>query len=153
MIWDYTSWKKFLTSMGKDAMEITFLELKKLLSNSSQKIKAFLLDQKKISGIGNIYADEILFTAEINPHRLAFSLKSQEIKKLFKSIKTKLKEGINLKGCSIRDYRDIFNKKGRFQTRLNVYGRGGKPCLRCGNLLKEDKILQRTTTYCEFCQK
>ncbi len=152
-VFDYKEWKEFLNSFGKDALEISFEEFKKLINSCSQKIKSFLLDQKKISGIGNIYADEILFKAGISPHRRTSLLEEQEIKKLYECMRETLGEGIKLGGCSIRDYRDVFNQKGRFQGKLQVYGKAGDLCPRCRKPLKKDIISQRTTTYCSFCQK
>ncbi len=145
--------KKLLKSLGKDALEIEKEEFFKILSSSNRQIKTLLLDQSRISGLGNIYADEILFRSKINPLRRANSLKSKERERLFCLMKDVLKEAIKLRGSSIRDYVDLFGEKGRFQEKHLVYGKKGKPCPVCGTPLMGIKISQRTTTFCPSCQK
>lgn len=123
------------------------------LQKKKVKIKTALLDQSLIAGIGNIYADEVLFTAGIFPERQAASLSETEIQKLFTAIRTVLQAGIIARGTSFRDYRDANGEKGDFQNQVQVYGRTGLSCRRCGKTLEKLRINGRTTVYCRVCQK
>lgn len=116
-------------------------------------IKAILMDQLLIAGIGNIYASEILFAAKINPLRTAASLSSEEIKMLHQSIQKILTKAIRMRGTSVSDYRDSSGSKGRFQTVLNVYKRDGFSCKKCATMIASVRIAQRSTFYCPTCQK
>lgn len=116
-------------------------------------IKAFLLDQSMIAGIGNIYADEILFAAGIDPRRRTRSLNDKEKERLYCSIRNKLTEGIANRGTTLRDYIDGLGGKGGFQAKLEVYGRKNKLCNRCGNELTGTVCSGRSTVYCPNCQK
>lgn len=116
-------------------------------------IKTTLLDQKVIAGIGNIYADESLFLAGINPERPADSLSEPESEKLLAAVKKILKSAIENRGSSIRDYRDADGNAGAFQNKFHVYQRGGKSCKNCGRILTKIKISGRSTVYCGSCQK
>jgi len=106
-----------------------------------------------ITGIGNIYASEILFSARINPLRRAKTIKWNEIQRLHRSIKKILTKAIKLKGTSVNDYRDLSGEKGNFQKMLKVYQRAGKKCRRCGKVIKRIKQGQRSTFYCPHCQR
>ncbi|HEX8974121.1 MAG TPA: bifunctional DNA-formamidopyrimidine glycosylase/DNA-(apurinic or apyrimidinic site) lyase [Patescibacteria group bacterium] len=118
-----------------------------------KKIKELLLDQSLISGIGNIYASEILFAAEILPTRLAKSLQDNEIKKLHSLIRKVLTKAIKFRGTSFSDYRDSSGKKGSFQKFLKVYGKAGEKCEGCDTIIHKMIIGQRSTFYCPRCQK
>jgi formamidopyrimidine-DNA glycosylase len=122
------------------------------LSSKKSNIKAALLDQEVIAGIGNIYADEALFRAGIRPDRKTKSLKVSEVILLYDAIQKVLKEGIEAGGTSFRDYRDGDGNKGLFQENLKVYGRAGLPCKICGSILEKTKIAGRTSVYCPVCQ-
>lgn len=124
-----------------------------IIGASKGKIKAVLLDQKRISGIGNIYADEILFEAGVRPQRPANSLSKKEIERIFYAIKNVLKRAIDNRGTSDSDFRDVEGKRGNNQNSLFVYRRTGKECFKCGGKVKRIKISQRGTHYCENCQK
>lgn len=123
------------------------------LSGKKSNIKAALLDQVIIAGIGNIYADEALFRAGIRPDRKTKSLKVSEVILLYDAIQKVLKEGIKAGGTSFRDYRDGDGNKGVFQENLYVYGRAGQTCKKCGSVLEKEKIAGRTSVYCPECQK
>ena len=116
------------------------------------KIKQFLLDQKNIAGIGNIYSDEILFFARVHPLRKVQELKPSEIKKVFEGIRKILLEAIRLKGSSVRDFLDALGKEGGYVPKLKVYGREGEKCSRCGAIIKRIKIGSRSAHFCPKCQ-
>ncbi|MGE5397308.1 MAG: bifunctional DNA-formamidopyrimidine glycosylase/DNA-(apurinic or apyrimidinic site) lyase [Chitinophagales bacterium] len=132
--------------------EFSAAYLEKSLRNKKTPIKNLLLNQCVVAGIGNIYADEILFDSAISPERIAGSLDSKEIAKLHRSIKKVLRQGIECRGTTFRDYRDGFNRPGGFQEYLRVYGREGKPCLKCGNPICRIKMGGRSTHFCQHCQ-
>ena len=111
-----------------------------------------LLNQKLISGLGNIYTDEILFRAGISPLKKGNELNPEEVERLFKTMKEVLKEAIKLRGSSVRDYIDPEGRKGEFQKRHMVYGKKGELCPKCKRPLVYKKIAQRGTTFCPHCQ-
>jgi formamidopyrimidine-DNA glycosylase len=116
-------------------------------------IKSALLNQKLLSGVGNIYADESLFRAGIRPRRRAVSLTRAELQRLRIALKTVLREAIKLGGSSVNDYVDAEGQEGFFQLRHRVYGREGEPCLVCGTAIKRVIIAGRSSHYCASCQK
>jgi len=116
-------------------------------------LKAALLDQTVLAGMGNIYVDEALFLAGISPDRRVDTLSEEEIFKLHHAIQKVLQAGIDARGTSFRDYRDANGEKGSFEQALRVYGRGGKPCQVCGQPLERIKLAGRTTVYCRSCQR
>jgi formamidopyrimidine-DNA glycosylase len=116
-------------------------------------IKAFLLDQRRIAGIGNIYADEALYRAKIHPRREAGSLTEVEASRLRGAIRTVLSEGLDRKGTTLSDYRDANGDAGTNAANLRVYGRGGSGvCDECGSELVRITVAQRGTTICPVCQ-
>lgn len=117
------------------------------------KIKQFLMDQKNLSGIGNIYSDEILFLARIHPLRRVGGLKQNEIKKVFNAIKKILAEALKLRGTSKDMYLDARGEKGEYMPQLKVYGHEGEKCKRCGGVVERLKIGGRSAHYCSICQK
>src|ERR1022692_4734134 len=116
-------------------------------------IKSALLNQKLLSGVGNIYADESLFRAGIRPRRRAASLTRAELQRLHIALKAVLREAIKLGGSSVNDYVDAEGQEGLFQLRHRVYGREGEPCLVCGTAIKRVIIAGRSSHYCSRCQK
>ena len=136
--------------MSKD---FTFEKMDEILDSKSTKIKLFLMDQSKVAGIGNIYANEILFEAGILPARPAHQIHGKERKRLFFAIKKVLKKAIKLRGTSDSDYRDTAGAPGEFQKVLKVYRQAGKKCPRCGTIVKRMKLGQRGTFFCPRCQK
>lgn len=141
------------SSLGPDALYVTKDTFEAILKKGRGIIKKFLLDQKNISGLGNIYVDELLFRVKIHPERKVESLSLEEIEKLFTAMKELLEEAILLRGSSIRDYVDGTGSPGHFQTKHLVYGKRGKPCPRCSTPLKYINIQGRGTTFCPECQK
>jgi formamidopyrimidine-DNA glycosylase len=116
-------------------------------------IKSALLNQKLLSGVGNIYADESLFRAGIRPRRRAATLTRERLRKLHASLQEVLREAVALGGSSVSDYVDAEGKEGFFQLQHRVYGREGEPCLVCGNPIKRIVISGRSSHYCSHCQK
>ncbi len=146
---------KEIKSLGADAMssEFTLKKLDEIIDKKSTKIKLLLMDQGKIAGVGNIYANEILFEAGILPVRPAGKIQKNEKKKLYEAIKKILRKGIKLRGTSDSDYRDTAGAPGKFQEVLKVYRRAGKKCPKCGTIVQRIKLGQRGTFFCPVCQK
>lgn len=116
------------------------------------RIKPLLLDQRRIAGIGNIYADEALFRARVRPTRPAASLRDREVRALHAAIRGVLRAGIRHRGSSIADYRDADGQPGRFAALHRVYGRAGRPCPICGDPVRRILLAQRGTHFCPRCQ-
>ncbi len=115
-------------------------------------IKALLLDQTAIAGVGNIYADEALFRARIHPLRKSSSLSDEELGRLYEGLREVLNEAINKRGTLLRDYRTPYGEDGYFQNHLSVYGKYGQPCPRCGQPVERIRVTQRSTHFCPHCQ-
>ncbi len=115
-------------------------------------LKAALLNQKLAPGMGNIYTDEALFTAKLHPAIPAGCLQPEDIQRLVRAIKQVLTAGIKAKGTSISDFVDPHQEKGRFQMKLKVYGREGRPCPVCGRAIVKSIVAQRGTHWCPSCQ-
>lgn len=125
----------------------------KALENKKSKIKTILLNQDIVVGVGNIYADESLFEAKINPERLANSLTKNETAKLHKAIIRIINKAISVGGSSVATYRLIDNSQGNYAREHKVYGKAGKKCVKCNHPLKKIIIGGRTTIFCPNCQK
>ncbi len=123
------------------------------LSKRQTRIKALLLDQSFIAGIGKIYADEILYRSQIHPERKAASLSKDEAARLFSEVQSTLKEAIAHRGTTFSDYVDGRGEKGTYQNYLNVYQQLGKKCPRCGADIERVKVGSRSAYYCPGCQK
>ncbi len=143
-----------LRNMGPEPLEeeFTFGYFESLLSGKKRKIKALLLDQSAIAGLGNIYVDECLFLAAIHPERMAGELTSIERRMLFNAIKQVLREGIMHRGTSSQDYFDVEGEKGTHQEHLKVYQRKGNPCYACGTPIIRQVVAGRGTHICPQCQ-
>jgi formamidopyrimidine-DNA glycosylase len=133
--------------------DFTWRKLEEILDGRKTNLKAFLLNQGRIAGIGNIYADEILFDAGIMPTRSVVSLSQEEIQALHGSMKRILKKAVQKRGTSFSDYVDAAGKKGSFQDFLKIYGRQGKPCISCGGIVERIVVAGRGTNFCRACQK
>ncbi len=146
---------KGLGSLGPEPFSSDFDEnyLKKVISKRKKSIKSTLLDQTVVAGIGNIYADESLFSAGISPFREAKTIKDNELINLKKSIVNVLKKSIGSGGTTFSDFRDLEGENGNFGLQTNVYRRTGKECRKCGNLIEKQKIAGRSTHWCRNCQK
>jgi formamidopyrimidine-DNA glycosylase len=125
-----------------------------LLAQRASKMKPLLMDQKFISGLGNIYSDEVLFHAGLRYDRMSDTLSSQEVRRLYRAIQEILQEAIKARGTTLDDeaYVDLFGKPGEYGPELKVYGREGLPCRRCRTPIETIKIAQRSSYYCPQCQ-
>ncbi|WP_298704461.1 bifunctional DNA-formamidopyrimidine glycosylase/DNA-(apurinic or apyrimidinic site) lyase [uncultured Veillonella sp.] len=146
---------KAYVTMGVEPLSEDFTphHMYEVSRRSGIPIKPFLLDQKYIAGIGNIYADEALFRASIRPTRRANSLTKKESAALCEAIKYVLTSSLHHGGTSFRDYKNGAGQKGQNQNYLQVYGRGGEPCKHCGQPLSDMTLRGRHTVYCKYCQK
>lgn len=124
------------------------------LTARATKMKQLLMDQKFISGLGNIYSDEVLFHAGIKYDRSSETLTSQEVRRLYRAIQEILQDAIKMRGTTLEDeaYIDLFGKPGEYQHELKVYGRQGQTCRRCRTAIQSVKISQRTAFFCPQCQ-
>ncbi|MEK7496530.1 MAG: bifunctional DNA-formamidopyrimidine glycosylase/DNA-(apurinic or apyrimidinic site) lyase [Patescibacteria group bacterium] len=147
---------KILTKYGPEPLSADFslnIFKQNLKRRARTTIKAALLDQSIVAGLGNIYVDECLFTARIKPSRRTGSLSSVEIVKLHQAIKFILKKAVKSRGTSFNSYRDGLGRKGTYWEKRLVYGRGGEKCLKCDTVIKKMKVAGRGTHYCSACQK
>jgi len=133
--------------------EFTFDYLQELFKKRSAPIKAVILNQKLIAGLGNIYADEALFAAKIRPDRPANSLKKSEVLSLQKACVSIINRAIKARGTTFRNYVDAKGQKGSFTDYLQVYQRQDQPCFVCNSMIKKIKVVGRGTHYCPKCQK
>lgn len=125
----------------------------KNLQTKKRAIKPLLLDQKIVAGLGNIYVDEALFLAKINPLRTANSLRKIEVSQLHEAIIKVLGDAVEAGGTTIRTYQNALGEAGSFQVKLSVYGKKGLPCVRCGTPIEKIKVAQRGTHFCPNCQR
>ncbi len=144
-----------LASLGPEPLGKDFDEryLGKKLKGKTRGIKQLLLDQKIIAGLGNIYADEVLFDAAILPTRPGSSLNSEEVSRLYNSIVRVIKEAIDHRGTSFKDYVDGSGLQGKHQEHLMVYQKNGQLCMRCSSVIKKERIAGRSSHFCSTCQK
>jgi formamidopyrimidine-DNA glycosylase len=138
---------------GTEPLTVGLDEFMELFRGRKLAIKAALLNQSLLHGVGNIYADEALFRAGIRPTRKAGTLKREELKKLRTSLIRVLNEAIAAGGTSINDYRDAEGAEGLFEVKLRAYGRTGEPCLKCKTPIKRIVVGGRSTHYCPKCQQ
>ena len=138
--------------LGPEPWEIDATTFCHRLKESHRAIKAWLLDQSQLAGVGNIYADEALFAARIWPGERADSLTARQAVRLHRALNDILRQAIASRGTSIRTYVGGRGLKGQFQHRLNVYGRTGQPCHCCRSRVERTKISGRSTHYCPKCQ-
>ena len=146
---------KGLAEMGPEPVsdEFTLEYFTKILYGRRGSIKALLLNQKFIGGLGNIYVDEALAMANVDPARVAGTLSAMESEKLFAAIRKVILAGIEHSGTTFRDYRDGEGRSGNHQNHLLVYGRKGLPCINCGTRIERKETAGRGTHYCPNCQK
>lgn len=142
---------KGLRPVGPDALTIRADALRRVLSRNRQ-VKALLMDQQALAGLGNIYCDEALFDAGIHPLRRASNLSADEADRLARSIRRVLAAAVAAGGSSLRDYRDADGAAGWFQTMHRVYGREGEACARCGGVIVRIAAAGRSTHLCPKCQ-
>ena len=146
-----------LIHLGPEPLKNTFnyTYFKNYIKGRSRVIKDILMDQKFVSGLGNIYANEILFLSKVKPSRKVKNLKEFELKKIINFTKEVLKNAIELGGSSIKDFSSSNGKKGSFQQHFNVYGKKGATCTNttCRSIIVKSSISNRSTFFCDNCQK
>ena len=149
--------KKRFNKLGPEPFQSEFnlKYISNFLKGKKKNIKNFLIDQNFVSGIGNIYASEILFLSDINPIKKAFLLKKKDCQKIMINSKKVLSKAIKKGGSSIRNFKNTTGKKGSFQKNFNVYERSGLKCKRfkCDGIIQKKNISNRSTFFCNLCQK
>jgi formamidopyrimidine-DNA glycosylase len=138
--------------LGPEPLEISRPEFESRLRVRRGRVKSLLLDQRFLAGVGNIYADEMLFAAGIDPRLPASRLRPAERRRLWKAMRSVLRRAVAVGGSSVRDYRGVGGEVGEFQTRHRVYGRAGRPCVRCGASVRRRVLGGRSTFSCPRCQ-
>ena len=147
--------EEYTSALGVEPLDSAFTaaHLSSRLRGSRQAIKKVLMDQRTLAGVGNIYANEALWRAQVDPSRAAGTLSGGEITRLHDEIVDVLRDSIAARGTSFRDYRDARGERGRFAEQLQAYGRDGEPCRRCGHrLIGTHAIDGRMTVLCAHCQ-
>jgi formamidopyrimidine-DNA glycosylase len=142
-----------LNNVGVDPLRVSVHELASLAHGRKKPVKNLLMDQRALAGIGNIYANEILFRAGIRPSRQARRLTRTDLRRLVTAIRAVLTGAIRLGGSSISDYRDGAGRPGYFQLRLRVYDRAGQPCVRCKTAVRRAVHAGRSSFSCPVCQR
>lgn len=145
--------EKALGSLGLDPLEMTEEQFGAALRARRARIKALLLDQHVLRGMGNIYTDESLWRARIHPMRIGATLKRDELHRLYRAVRDVLTEAIRLRGSSVSDYVDSEGRRGEFQLRHRVYQRDGKKCVRCGATIRRAIVAGRSSHFCPKCQR
>lgn len=155
-LWTFGSIKELIeqrwSCLGPDALAITPAKLHAKLLKTQRAIKAVLLDQAVLAGLGNIYVDELLFGCRVSPLRPACGIDRTQVRQLVNKMRRLLDTAICSGGSTLRDYVNAQGQTGGFQNSHKVYGRSGQPCVRCGVALSSDTVSGRTTVYCKKCQ-
>ena len=141
-----------LKKLGPDAIDVTPTEFVEIFRKRKGRIKSALLNQHIVAGLGNIYADESLFEARINPAQKIDRLSKSKLVQLHKAVNKILRKAIKAGGSSIDNYLNVDGRTGQFQLQHKVYGREGERCKRCGAKIKRIKINQRSSYFCPKCQ-
>jgi formamidopyrimidine-DNA glycosylase len=154
MMWLADNWSLINPKLGPEPLEEGFelAAFGALLKRRSAPIKAVLLDQSVLAGVGNIYADEALFVARINPKRPANTLSRPAVQRLHAAVRDVLLEALGDRGSSFRDYVDSKGEEGLHQLKVRVFRRTGEPCLVCGTRIHRTKVGGRSTHFCPKCQ-
>ena len=157
-IWllDETGWATYTGRIGPEPLEDTFTPFvfADRLKGTRTAVKKAIMDQRRVAGVGNIYANEALFDARLNPAKRTHRLSLEEFARLHAAIVDVLQRALASSGTTLRDYRTGTGERGRFQFKLRVYGRGGEKCLNCGRkLVMTHEIDLRQTVFCRRCQK
>jgi formamidopyrimidine-DNA glycosylase len=139
--------------LGPDALGTEAEHLVESCRDARRAIKALLLDQSVVAGVGNIYADEALFLAGIDPRTIARRVAAERLNRLAEAVRLVLARAVELRGSTLRDYRDPSGQPGGAQAAHAVYGRAGEGCVRCGTVLRSCRVSQRATVWCPSCQR
>ena len=153
---DSARWERYSASLGIEPLDPAFTpeRLSAIVRGTRQAVKKVLMDQRRLVGVGNIYANEALWRAGVDPSRAGRTLSAEESDRLHAGIVSVLRESIAARGTSFRDYRDASGGRGSFVDRLAVYGRAGLPCSRCGGrLVGTHAVDGRATVFCPRCQR
>jgi len=153
---DERQWARYTARIGPEPLDDTFtpVVLAERLDGTRQAIKKAIMDQRRLAGVGNIYANEALFQAGLDPSKPTQRLSLEQLGALYTAIRDVLGRALAASGTTVRDYRTGTGERGRFQFELRVYGRGGEPCVRCGRrLVTTHAIDGRQTTLCGWCQR
>jgi len=153
---DEKEWLAYSGRIGPEPLDDTFTPFvfAQRLAGTRAAIKKTIMDQRRVAGIGNIYANEALFAAGIDPSKPTNRLSLEEFARLHAAVTDVLARAVDSSGTTVRDYRTGTGERGRFQLKLQVYGRGGERCVRCGKkLVTTHTIDLRATTFCPRCQK
>lgn len=152
---DERAWRAYTDRIGVEPLDPAFdlPRFRAILHSSTQAVKKVLMDQRRIAGVGNIYANEALFRARVDPSCRSDRVGPTAAAGLHAAVREVLAQAITARGTTVRDYRTGTGQPGRFQFALDVYGRGGEPCVRCGTLLATTHAIDgRATTFCWRCQ-
>ncbi len=141
-----------LAALGPEPLQISPKKFVSLVRSQRRSLKALLLDQHFLAGVGNIYADEALHRAQIHPRQRADTQEERIILRLYRALRQILREAIRAGGTSVRTFQDTHGSAGRFQKILRVYGREGEPCPTCGAAIAREKVGGRSSYYCPRCQ-
>ena len=153
---DATALEAWERSLGPEPLDpaLTSERFSGILRASGRAVKSVLMDQRRLAGVGNIYANEALWRAGLRPARAARRVTRDEAARLLDVLRATLTESIALRGTTFRDYQDAYGARGGFADRLAVYGRGAAPCLRCDATLRESHAIDgRSTVWCAECQR
>jgi len=153
---DEPGWAAYTARIGPEPLDETFTPFvfAERLSGTRTAVKKAIMDQRRVAGIGNIYANEALFEAGIDPSKRTDKLSLEEFARLHAAVLSVLERAVASAGTTVRDYRTGTGEQGRFQFELKVYGRGGERCVRCGKkLVTTHAIDLRATTFCPRCQR
>ena len=152
---DAQSWSEREAALGAEPLDPGFTgrDLFDLVQRSRIPIRNWLLDQRRVAGIGNIYANEALFRAALDPRRPANTLTLAEATALHEAVRQVLEESIEARGTTLNDYRDAAGEEGGFAIRLDVYAREGEPCPRCGAVVERAVLSNRSLFFCPGCQR
>jgi len=151
-----SAWERYTARIGPEPLEPAFTpaRLAAALAGGRLAVKKALMDQRRLAGVGNIYANEALWGAGIDPSRLSRAVTAPECRRLHRVLVALLRRSIRGRGTTVRDYRTGTGEAGTFQSRLNVYGRAGRPCRRCGRRIVLTHVVDaRATYFCPGCQR
>ena len=157
LLWlDQAGWERYTAALGPEPLEPEFTPagLGRILAGSRAAVKKVLMDQGALAGVGNIYAQEALFAAGIDPSKPANRVSPEAVRRLYRHLRSILRRAVAAQGTTIRDYRTGSGEEGGFALALKVYDRQGEPCLRCGTTLAGTHAIDgRITVFCHRCQK
>jgi formamidopyrimidine-DNA glycosylase len=144
--------ENYFARLGPEPFEVSFEQFGRIFAGRKVPVRNLLLNQARLGGLGNIYANEALFVARIHPARPAGRLHREELERLFQALRQVLREAIAGQGSSVSDYRTADGLPGNYQNHLRVYDREGNPCPGCGRVLKRLVLAGRSAFYCPRCQ-